>query len=147
MLAKRILRTAAFLTGAIGTSWGSICFFQYLLPRTLLPSARWFLGGFLGGMWGFVDRKGGEGHFMYSMRLSIDSFWKVGVKRGYWKGVNGGDVAVFVAGLAVMNVVYEQRRSAIGGGMGKGIGWLRGEDLFGEKPTAEKQKEVEGKDN
>ena len=83
---------------------------------------------------------------MYSMRLSIDSLWKVGVKRGYWKGLNGGDVAVFVAGLAVMNVVYEKRRSAIGGGMGKGIGWLRGEDLFGKRPAEEEQKDLKEKD-
>lgn len=130
-LAKRILRTSAFLTGAIGTSWGSICLFQYLLPRTFLPSARWFLGGFLGGLWGFVDRKGGRGHFLYSVRLSIDSAWKVGVKRGLWKGIDGGDVAVFVAGLAVLNVVFEKRKEVIGGVAGKGVGWLRGEELSG----------------
>ncbi|KAK0508813.1 hypothetical protein JMJ35_009089 [Cladonia borealis] len=142
LLAKRILQTAAFLTGAIGSSWGSICLFQYLFPRTFLPSARWFLGGFLGGMWGVVDRKGGKGHFLYSMRLSIDSLWKVGVKRGYWKGVSGGDVAVFVAGLAVVNVVYEKRRGVIGDGLGKGVGWLRGEEFFGNKKEGEeKEKE------
>jgi len=129
-LGKRVLRTAAFLTGAIGASWGSICLFQYLLPRTFLPSARWFLGGFLGGMWGIVDRRGGRGHFLYSVRLSIDSLWKVGVQRGLWKGFDGGDVAVFVAGLALINVVYEKRRTAIGGVAEKGVGWLRGEDLF-----------------
>lgn len=38
-LVKRVLRTATFLTGAIGTSWVSICFFQYLFPRTLLLHA------------------------------------------------------------------------------------------------------------
>jgi len=142
-LGKRVLRTSAFLTGAIGTSWGSICLFQYLLPRTFLPSARWFLGGFLGGMWGFLDRKGGRGHFLYSVRLSIDSLWKVGVKRGLWKGFEGGDVAVFVVGLAVLFVVYEKRRAVISGGMEKGIGWLRGEELFSMASTEEDQKQVE----
>lgn len=83
-------------------------------------------------MWGIVDRKSGKGHFLYSTRMSIDSLWKVGVKRGFWKGFEGGDVAVFVAGMAVMNVVYEKRRAAIRGGMGTGIGWLRGEELFGK---------------
>jgi len=81
-------------------------------------------------MWGFVDRKGGNGHFLYSVRLSIDSLWKVAVKRGLWKGFDGGDVALFVAGLAVLNVVFEKRRAVIGGAAGKGVGWLRGEDLF-----------------
>lgn len=128
-LAKRTLRTSAFLTGAIGTSWGSICLFQNLFPRTLLPSSRWVLGGALGGMWGLVDRRGGHGHFLYSARLSIDSVWKVGKKRGWWKGVRGGDVALFVAGLGVVNVVFEEHGEGMGG-VGKGVGWLRGEELF-----------------
>lgn len=80
---------------------------------------------------------------MYSVRLSIDSLWKVGVKRGFWKGFDGGDVAVFVAGLAVLNVVYEKRRAVIGGVAGKGVGWLRGEELFGEGGEDEGQ----GKDD
>ncbi|KAL9076115.1 MAG: hypothetical protein Q9161_001162 [Pseudevernia consocians] len=128
-LAKRVLRTSAFLTGAIGTSWGSICLFQNLFPRTLMPSSRWVLGGTLGGMWGFIDRRGGHGHFLYSIRLSIDSLWKVGKKRGWWKGVQGGDVMLFVAGLGVVNVVFENHKECMGGA-GKGIGWLRGEELF-----------------
>ncbi len=70
---------------------------------------------------------------MYSARLSIDSLWKVGVKRGLWKGFDGGDVAVFAAGLAVLNVVYEKRRGAVEGVMGTGVGWLRGEELFGKR--------------
>ena len=86
-----------------------------------------------------MNRKGGHGHFLYSMRLSVDSAWKVGVKRGYWKGVRGGDVALFVAGLAVVNVVYEERRGVIGGGVGKGVGWLRGEELFAKKEAEEKE--------
>lgn len=142
-LGKRVLKTATFLTGAIGTSWGSICLFQYLLPRTFLPSARWFLGGFLGGLWAFVDRKGGKGHFLYSVRLSVDSLWKVGVKRGLWKGFGGGDVAVFVAGLAVMNVVYGERRAAIGAGVGKGIGFLRGGELLSKAGSEVDGKELE----
>lgn len=85
----------------------------------------------MGGMWGIVDRRGGKAHFLYSMRLSIDSLWKVGVKRGFWKGFEGGDVAVFVAGLAMMNVIYEKRRAIVDGEVGRGIGWLRGEELFG----------------
>lgn len=80
---------------------------------------------------------------MYSVRLSIDSLWKVGVKRGLWKGFEGGDVAVFVVGLAVLNVVYEKRRAVISGGMEKGIGWLRGEELFSMASTEEDQKQVE----
>ena len=90
-------------------------------------------------MWGFVDRKGGKGHFLYSVRMSIDSLWKVGVKRGLWKGFEGGDVAVFVAGFAVLNVVFEKKRTVLGTGLGKGVGWLRGEDLLGNEGDEEKE--------
>nr|POF04900.1 hypothetical protein CFP56_73861 [Quercus suber] len=50
-LAARVLRMALFVTGAIGTSWGSICLFAALLPAAALPTQRWFLGGALGGLW------------------------------------------------------------------------------------------------
>ena len=65
---------------------------------------------------------------MASVRLSVDSLWKVGVKRGWWKGVRNGDVWVFVAGLMLLNTVYEVDPKAVSGGMvRKGLGVLRGE--------------------
>ncbi|KAL7779953.1 hypothetical protein CFE70_009971 [Pyrenophora teres f. teres 0-1] len=90
-LAKSILRMSIFLSGAIGTSWGSVCLMQNFLPRSLLATQRWFLGGFLGGLWGFLARNSGRGNFMYMARLSVDSAWKVGVKRRWWKGIKNGD--------------------------------------------------------
>lgn len=95
-------------------------------------------------MWGVVDRRGGHGHFLYSVRLSVDSLWKVGRKRGWWKGVRGGDVALFVAGLGVVNVVFENHRECMGG-VGKGVGWLRGEELSAKREE-EQQSEVEKRD-
>ncbi|KAL9630021.1 MAG: hypothetical protein Q9164_006617 [Protoblastenia rupestris] len=147
LLARKVLKTTTFMTGAIGTSWGSICLFQYLFPRTFLPHARWFVGGAMGGMWAFVDRKGGRGQVMYSVRMSVDSLWKVGKKRGWWRGVQGGDVAVFVMSLALMNVVYERRKGAVDKGAGKGLAWLRGEELFakGEEEGQEGKEEKAGK--
>ena len=65
---------------------------------------------------------------MASARLSIDSLWKVGVKRGWWKGVRNGDVWVFVLGLMLLNTVYEVDPKAVSGGLvRKGLGVLRGE--------------------
>ena len=87
LLIERLLRTTTFITGAIGTSWASICLFQHILPSNFLPQKRFFLGGLLGGMWAFVDRKKGRGRFLYSARLSIESGWKVAVKRGLVKPV------------------------------------------------------------
>ena len=105
-----------------------------------MPQGRWALGGAMGGMWAFLDRQGGRGQVMYSMRMSIDSFWKVGRKRGWWKGIQGGDVALFVTSLALMNVVYEKRRGAVDKSVGRGLGWLRGEKLFAKSSDEEQDK-------
>ncbi|KAJ9649469.1 hypothetical protein H2199_000244 [Coniosporium tulheliwenetii] len=110
-LVKSVLRMSLFITGSIGTSWASICLFAHYLPRNVLPTKRWFLGGVLGGA-----------------RLSLDSLWKVGVKHGWWRGVRNGDVLLFVASLAVVNAVYEIDPKAVSGGVvRKGLGMLRGE--------------------
>ncbi|EFQ87769.1 hypothetical protein PTT_16581 [Pyrenophora teres f. teres 0-1] len=127
-LAKSILRMSIFLSGAIGTSWGSVCLMQNFLPRSLLATQRWFLGGFLGGLWGFLARNSGRGNFMYMARLSVDSAWKVGVKRRWWKGIKNGDVCLFVVSLAVVNALYEISPRSVNSGVArKGLGVLRGE--------------------
>lgn len=65
---------------------------------------------------------------MYSVRLSLDSAWKVGVKRGFWKGIKGGEVGLFVLGLAALGAVYEVNKEAVRGGLvRKGVGFLKGE--------------------
>lgn len=65
---------------------------------------------------------------MYSVRLSLDSFWKVGKKRGWWKGIKGGDVGLFVVGLAIANAVFEKDKSAVHGGViRRGFRGLRGD--------------------
>ena len=117
-----------FITAAIGSSWGSICLFQHFFPGKFLASGRWFLGGFLGGLWGFIERKEGRSNFLSSVRLSVDSLWKVGVKRGWWKGVRNGDVWVFVMGLALIGAVYEADPDAVQGSyVRKALGFLRGD--------------------
>ncbi|KAK5736684.1 hypothetical protein LTR17_007188 [Elasticomyces elasticus] len=127
-LAARILRMAVFLTGSIGTSWASICFFSNYLPRNTLPTQRWFLGGFIGGLWAFVARRNERSNFLYSARVSIDSTYKVGKKHGWWKGLRGGDVLIFVVSLAVLNIVYEKDAAAVKGPMiRKALSSLRGE--------------------
>jgi hypothetical protein len=132
-LSAQILRTTAAISGAIGASWGSICLFAMLLPRKFLPRFRFFLGGFLGGCFQFLDRtSAGRTNALYATRVSADSLWKVGVKHGWWKGIKGGDVWVFVAGLMVLNVVYQAREDAVNSGA---VRWLmkvlRGEAEIG----------------
>lgn len=84
----------------------------------------------LGGLWGFVVRRDARGEFLYSARASLDSLWKVGRKRGWWRGVRGGDVGLFVASLMVINVVYERDARALRSGpVRRGVSYIRGEGL------------------
>ena len=125
---SRALRMSTFLTGAISTAWASICFFQTWLPRHFLARQRFLLGGFLAGLWAWVERRHGRGVFLYSARVSVDSLWKVGVKRRWWRGMKGGDVWLFVLALMVTGVVYERDARAIKeGSWRKGMSWVRGQ--------------------
>jgi hypothetical protein len=145
-LIKSILRMSIFISGAIGTSWGSICLFQNVFPRNFLPTQRWFLGGFLGGLWAFLERKGGRGNFLYCSRMSIDSLWKVGVKRGWWRGIKNGDVVLFVLSLATVNVLYENAPRSVSSGVArKGLGVLRGEGWV-DRAVLPREEEPEAKE-
>lgn len=139
-LSARILRISLLITGSIGTSWASICLFNNYMSRSLLPTQRWFLGGFLGGLWAFVARADERSTFLYSMRMSIDSLWKVGRKHGWWRGLRNGDVLVFVASLALINYVYEARPTAISGGvLRKALASMRGDGWVDKVAEAEKK--------
>ncbi|KAL7622655.1 hypothetical protein AAE478_008168 [Parahypoxylon ruwenzoriense] len=129
-LLSRVLRLTTFATGAISTAWASICFFQTWFPRTFLPTQRFFLGGFLAGLWAWVERKEGRSVFLYSARTSVDSLWKVGVKRRWWRAMKGGDIWVFVLALAITGAVYERDARAIRESrVRKGISWVRGTEF------------------
>lgn len=146
-VSQRIIKMSLFITGAIGTSWGSICLFNNVLPRSVLPTQRWFLGGFLGGLWAWVARNDERDNFLYSMRLSIDSLYKVGKKRGWWRGIRNGDVLLFVASLASVNVVYEAQPGAVQGGVvRKLVSSLRGEGWVDSTKVVAKSATVEDGD-
>ena len=107
-LAKQVLQTTMAISTAIGASWGSICFFNAVLPRKFIPQFRFFVGGFMAGTAILFDlTPSGYGNSLYAARTSVDSLWKVGVKRRWWRPVKGGDVWLFVASLAVYNIVYD----------------------------------------
>ncbi|KAF2396082.1 hypothetical protein EJ06DRAFT_483971 [Trichodelitschia bisporula] len=144
-LARTVLRMALYVTGALGTSWASICAFQAFLPRNVLPQGRFVAAGALAGSWAFLDRGAGRGNFMYTARMSADSLWKVGRKRGWWNGVRGGDVLLFVGSLALLGGVYEADPAAVTSGViRKGFGVLRGEGWVDrlEAPKATEEKVV-----
>lgn len=127
-LVKSTLRMSLFITGAIGSAWGSICLMQRVLPRRALATRRWFVGGAVAGLWAVLERRGGRANFLYSARLSLDSFWKVGVKHGWWTGVRGGDVYLFVAGLVIVQALHEVDPKAVSGAaLRKAVSWVDGQ--------------------
>lgn len=139
----KALRRTTFVTGAISTAWASICFFQTYLPRHILATQRFFLGGFFAGLWAWVERRHGRNVFLYSARVSVDSLWKVGVKRRWWKAMKGGDVWVFAAALMVTGVVYERDARAIREGhFRKGMSWMRGQGWRDWSIEEEEEEEV-----
>ncbi|KAG6207575.1 hypothetical protein E4U50_003761 [Claviceps purpurea] len=146
---SRAFRTALFATGAISTAWASICFFQNYLPRRVLPTQRFFLGGFAAGLWACVmDGRHGRPIFLSSARLSLLSLWRVGIKRRWWRAVRGGDVGVFVLALALTGMAYERdARAAVPERQWrKGISWLRGEgwrDWTGDEEGVEEVQKSE----
>ncbi|EAQ84750.1 hypothetical protein CHGG_08764 [Chaetomium globosum CBS 148.51] len=144
-LLSNALRTAGFLTGSLATAWSSICFFQAWLPRALLPTQRFFLGGFVAGFWALLHQGGAAGPrsvFLSSAKTSVESLWKVGVKRRWWRAMRGGDVWLFVAALMLTGVVYERDAKAVReGAWRKGISWVRGE---GWKDWGVEEEEEEG---
>lgn len=146
-LALKILRTSFYLTSAIGTAWGSVCLFQQLLPRTTLPRARWFLSGALAGCWAFLERGHGRSDFMYSARASVDSLWKVGKKKGWWRGVRNGDVLVFTLSLMVIGGVYERDPAAVNSGvLRKALGVVRGEGWVDRAAAAAEKEKVQNEE-
>ena len=91
-------------------------------------------------MWSFLERKSGRGLFLSTSRVSIDSLWKVGVKRGWWRAGKNGDVLVFVASLMVLNAVYEVNPSAVSSGVvRKSLGMLRGEGWVDRVKAVQKE--------
>lgn len=71
---------------------------------------------------------------MYSARTSADSLYKVGRKRGWWRPVKGGDLAVVVVSMMVINAVWEGERDAVDSGALRGLlQLLRGEELSKKK--------------
>ncbi|KAL2128151.1 hypothetical protein VTI74DRAFT_9595 [Chaetomium olivicolor] len=129
-LVSSALRMAGFLTGSLATAWSSVCFFQAWFPRTFLPTQRFFVGGFVAGFWALLQqgRRGSRSVFLSSAKMSVESLWKVGVKRRWWRAMRGGDVWVFVAALMLTGVVYERDAKAVReGAWRKSISWVRGE--------------------
>lgn len=142
------MRTAGALAGGMSTAWSSLCFFNTYFPRTFLPTQRFFLSGFLAGLWAVLEagRAKSRAVFLAAFKMAVESLWKVGVKRRWWRAMRGGDVLLFVVGLLVTGVVYETDATAVKEGVWrKGISWVRGEGWrdWGMEEEGESEEEEE----
>ncbi|OJD16083.1 hypothetical protein AJ78_03716 [Emergomyces pasteurianus Ep9510] len=128
-LCTKILSRTAVLSAALGAAWGSVCLFNSFLPRSLLPTQRFYLSGALGGLpFACLARDGNRSLFLYFFRVAVDSAWKVGTKRGVWRGWKGGDLFVFVASWALIGALLEKNPSSVDGArLRKVFAWLRGD--------------------
>ncbi|EEH38947.1 hypothetical protein PAAG_01409 [Paracoccidioides lutzii Pb01] len=128
VICEKILSRTAVLSAALGSAWGSVCLFNSLFPRSLLPTQRFYLSGALGGLpFAFLAGEGNRSMFLYFFRVAVDSAWRTGTKRGLWRGCKGGDLFVFVASWALIGVLLEKNPSAVDeAGVRKVLAWLRG---------------------
>lgn len=79
--------------------------------------------------------------FLYFFRAAIDSAYKTGVKRGLWKGRRGGELLLFVLSWAMMGSILEANPEAVqGGGVRKGLSWMRGDGYTDPVDVAAKRK-------
>ncbi|KAJ5666233.1 uncharacterized protein N7477_008681 [Penicillium maclennaniae] len=138
-LSKRILMMTAVLSAAIGSAWGSICLLNGVLPRSTLPTKRFFLSGAIGGL-PFMFLGNSRSVFMYFFRAGVDSAWKTGVKRGLWKGGRGGEVWLFVLSWAVIGSILEAHPGAVQGpGIRKSLAWMRGDGWVDPEEIAKRK--------
>lgn len=139
-LSQRIIKLTAILSTAVGSAWGSVCLWNSVLPRSTLPTKRFFLSGALAGV-PFAFLGNSRNVFMYFLRAAVDSAYKTGVKRGVWKSGKGGDLCVVVLAWAVMGVILEARPSAVqGGGIRKVLAWMKGDGFVDPIEVAVKKK-------
>uniref|UniRef100_A0A093VDV1 Uncharacterized protein n=1 Tax=Talaromyces marneffei PM1 TaxID=1077442 RepID=A0A093VDV1_TALMA len=140
IISKRILGLTAILSASTGSFWGSICLLNSLLPRSTLPTKRFFISGAMGGLpFAFVEQ--GRGAFTYIFRSAIYSAWATGVKRRYWREWKTGELALIVASWALLGAVLECSPEAVeGAGLRKGLAWLRGDGFMDPVEVALKRK-------
>jgi hypothetical protein len=139
-MSKRIITITAVLSAAIGSTWGSVCLLDKNLPRSTLPTKRFFISGALGGL-PFMFLGNSRTTFLYFFRSAIMSAYKTGIKRGLWKGRRGGELLLFVLSWALMGSILEANPAAVqGGGLRKGLAWLRGDGFTDPVDVAAKRK-------
>lgn len=138
---KRVLSLTAILSASVGSLWGSICLLNSLIPRSTLPTKRFFLSGALAGLpFAFIHQ--GRGIFLYIFRSAIYSAWETGVKRGLWRRWKGGELWVLVLSWALLGAVLEECPEAVqSAGFRKALVWMRGDGLVDPVEVAARRRQ------
>lgn len=137
--ALAVVQGATVISGSIGTAWGLTCFFQQYLPRTLLPTARYFFNGFLSSIFILAVPSARRAQLgSYVARQSLDAAYGVAKKRSYLKPVPHGDTLLLALGLATLTALYETRPKAVESSIRKSI-WL----LMGNSATIDAEKQAQ----
>ncbi|KAK4054215.1 hypothetical protein OIV83_001241 [Microbotryomycetes sp. JL201] len=106
------LSSSAFLSLALGTAWGTICAFQHYLPGKVLPTKRFYLQGFLAGLWVLLvpaSRRIDLG--LYSLRIALQCAWDVAVSRGRARNIPGGELLYFSFAMGVLMSCHDRNPS------------------------------------
>ncbi|CAG8695527.1 19049_t:CDS:2 [Gigaspora margarita] len=109
-----IFKGATFITMAIATAWALLCGFQKILPNKFMPVTRIYANGFIAGLWILVENPSRRLDIgLYSLRLSIESFWKLLVKNGKARNVRNGEVIYFSFAMACIMAIYKTQPNNI----------------------------------
>ncbi|PYH47576.1 uncharacterized protein BP01DRAFT_354780 [Aspergillus saccharolyticus JOP 1030-1] len=139
-LSQKIMKLTAVLSASAGTAWASICLWNSVLPRSTLPTKRFYLSGALAGV-PFAVLGSKRGLFLYFFRTALATAWKTAAKRGSWTGWNNGELGIIVASWALVGCILESRPAAVQGkGVRKALSWMRGDGFADPLKVAEKRK-------
>ncbi|RGB33939.1 hypothetical protein C1646_169259 [Rhizophagus diaphanus] len=109
-----IFKGATFITMAIATSWALFCGFQKILPNKFMPISRFYLNGFIGGMWILVEKPNRRLDIgMYSLRLSIETLWKLLVKKGKVRNIRNGEAIYFSLAMGFIMAIRKNQPKSI----------------------------------
>ncbi|KAK2765183.1 hypothetical protein FQN54_008882 [Arachnomyces sp. PD_36] len=146
-LFRKIITMTLVLSTSVGSAWGSICLFNSLLSRSVLPTKRFFLSGAAAGLpfAVFARGTGNRAHFLSIFRIALNSAWKIGPKKGMWRRWKGIEVSAFVLAWALAGCVLEGNPGAVDDlKMRKALAWLRGDGFVDLVEKRKGKKVVKG---
>ncbi|KAK6505901.1 hypothetical protein TWF506_010835 [Arthrobotrys conoides] len=140
------IRTSAFATLSVATSWSALCICQKVLPKKLLGPRIFYVSGFFGGLTALVDRTQSHLLFLDATRSALLSWWKTNRRpRCLWR-IPPPEILLFVASIATLNILYDlQPKSIASKGARELIEILRGSPrlVMGDSAVSESLNSVQ----